>query len=160
MTGVDELVESIRAQMALDGEAEQEILCELRDHLETAVQQSLAEGLTEAEALARAASRFGLEEQIGQELQAAHAGQGTADAVIAAALPVVCALILRWLVFAPDGTAIDWSQLLNRPAFWAVAVAALLIPLLKFERRWYALATWAFFWGLTVLFVTLPAQRW
>jgi hypothetical protein len=36
----------------------------------------------------------------------------------------------------------------------------LLIPLLKFERSRYALATWAVFWGLTVIFVTLPALRW
>ncbi len=160
MSGVDDLLERIRAQMTLDGETEQEILSELRDHLDTAVEQAEAEGLTEAEALARAASRFGLEEQIGQELQAAHAGQGTADAVVAAALPVICALVLRWLAFAPDGAALDWPQLLSRPAFWGIALAALLIPLLKFERWRYALAMWAFFWGLTVLFVTLPAQRW
>jgi hypothetical protein len=160
MIGVDDLLERIRAQMTLDGEMEQEILAELRDHLEVAVAQAQAEGLTEGEALARAAARFGLEDQVGQELQAAHAGQGTADAVVAAALPVVCALVLRWLAFAPDGTALDWPQLLSRPAFWAVALTALLIPLLKFERWRYALATWLLFWSLTVLFVALPALRW
>jgi hypothetical protein len=160
MSGIDDLLERIRAQMTLDGEMEQDILEELRDHLEAAVEQAQAEGLTEAEALARAASRFGLEEQVGQELQAAHAGWGTADAVVAAALPVICALVLRWLAFAPDGTALDWPQLLVRPAFWAVALVALLIPLLKFERWRYALATWVLFWSLTVLFVALPAQRW
>ena len=160
MNMVDDLLQRIRAQMALDGEMEQEILDELRDHLDAAVEQAQAEGLTEAEALDRAASRFGLEEQVGQELQAAHAGRGTADAVVAAALPVICALVLRWLAFAPDGTALDWPQLLNRPAFWAVALVALLIPLLKFERWRYALATWVLFWSLTVLFVALPALRW
>ena len=160
MIGVDDLLERIRAQMTLDGEMEQEILAELRDHLEVAVAQAQAEGLTEGEALARAAARFGLEDQVGQELQAAHAGQGTADAVVAAALPVVCALVLRWLAFAPDGTALDWPQLLSRPAFWAVALTALLIPLLKFERWRYAMAAWVFFWALTVIFVALPALRW
>ena len=160
MNGVDDLLDRIRAQMTLDSEMEQEILAELRDHLDAAVEQALAEGLTEAEALARAAARFGLEEQVGQELQAAHAGKGTADAVVAAALPVICALVLRWMAFAPDGTALDWPQLLNRPAFWAIALAALLIPLLRFERWRYALATWVLFWGLTVIFVALPAQRW
>ena len=160
MSGIDELLEGIRAQMTLDGETEQEILSELRDHLEAAVEQAQAEGLTQAEALARAASRFGLQEQVGGELQAAHAGRGTADAVIAAALPVLCALVLRWLAFAPDGTALDWPQLLSRPAFWVIALVALLIPLLRFERWRYALATWVLFWSLTVLFVALPAQRW
>ena len=160
MNGVDDLLERIRAQMTLDSETEQEILAELRDHLEAAVEEAQADGLTETEALARAASRFGLEEEVGQELQAAHAGRGTADAVIAAALPVICALVLRWLAFAPDGTALDWPQFLSRPAFWVIALAALLIPLLRFERWRYALATWVLFWGLTVLFVALPAQRW
>jgi hypothetical protein len=73
---------------------------------------------------------------------------------------VVCALVLRWLAFAPDGTALGWPQLLSRPAFWIVALAALFVPLLKFERWRYALATWVLFWGLTVLFVMLPALRW
>lgn len=160
MTGIDELLDRIRARIDLDGETEQEVLAEVRDHLEQAVAQAREEGLDETEALAQAAARFGLEEEIGQALQATHAGWGTADAVIAAALPVVCALILRWLAFAPDGTALGWPQLLSRPAFWIVAVAALLVPLLKFERWRYALVTWVFFWMLTVLFVALPAGRW
>jgi hypothetical protein len=160
MSGIQDLLDRIRVQMELDGETEQEILDELRDHLEEAVSGARAEGLGEAEALARTAARFGLEEEIGQELQAAHAGWGTADAVLAAALPVLCALILRWLAFAPDGTALGWPQPLSRPAFWIVALAALLIPLIKFERWRYALATWILFWGLTVVFVALPAMRW
>jgi hypothetical protein len=154
------LVARLRAQMDLDGETEHEVLTEIRDHLEETVAEARAEGLDEAQALARAAARFGLEEEVGRELQATHAGWGTADAVIAAGLPVVCALILRWLAFAPDGTALGWPQLLSRPTFWAVALAALLIPVLRFERWRYALVAWAIFWGLTVIFVTLPALRW
>ena len=160
MTGIDDLLRRIAAQMDLDGETEQEVLAEIRDHLEEAVAEARAEGLDEAGALARAATRFGLEEEVGRELQATHAGWGTADAVVAAALPVLCALVLRWLAFAPDGTALGWPQLLSRPAFWIVALAALLVPLLKFERWRYALATWVLFWMLTVIFVALPALRW
>ena len=159
MTGIEELLDHIRVQMDLDGQTEHEVLAEIRDHLEAAVAAARAEGLDEAEALNQAAARFGLEE-VGPALQAAHAGWGTADAVVAAAIPVVCALTLRWLAFAPDGTALGWPQLLNRPAFWIVAVAALLLPALKFERRRFALATWVVFWGLTVLFISLPALRW
>jgi hypothetical protein len=154
------LLTRLRAQMDLDGETEHEVLAEIRSHLEETVAEARAEGLDEAQALARAAARFGLEEEVGRELQATHAGRGTADAVVAAGLPVVCALILRWLAFAPDGTALGWPQLLSRPAFWAVALAALLIPVLRFERWRYALVAWAIFWGLTVIFVTLPALRW
>ncbi len=160
MTDIDGLVSRVRAQMDLDRETEYEVLTEIRDHLEEAVAEARAEGLDEAEALDRAASRFGLEKEVGKELQAAHAGWGTADAVIAAGLPVICALILRWLAYAPDGTALGWPQLLSRPAFWIVALAALFIPLLKFERWRYALVAWVIFWGLTVIFVTLPALRW
>ena len=160
MNEIDHLVARIVAQMDLDAETQRQVLAEIRDHLEEAIAEARAEGLDEAGALARAATRFGLEEEIGRELQAAHAGWGTADAVVAAALPVVCALILRWLAFAPDGTALGWPHLLSRPAFWIVALVALLIPLLKFERWRYALATWVLFWGLTVLFVSLPALRW
>lgn len=160
MSTIDHLLARLRAQMDLDGETEHEILAEVRDHLEETVAQARAEGLDEEQALAQAAARFGLEEEVGKELQAAHAGWGTADAVIAAGLPVVCALILRWLAYAPDGTALGWPQLLARPAFWVVALAALFVPLLKFERWRYALAAWVIFWGLTVIFVTLPALRW
>ncbi|MEJ2211303.1 MAG: hypothetical protein P8129_19995 [Anaerolineae bacterium] len=160
MNEIDRYLDAIAAQMDLDVETEHEILDEVRDHLEMAVEQARSEGLDQAEALSRVAARFGVGEEVGRALQAAHAGWGTADAVVAAALPVICALVLRWLAFAPDGTALGWPQLLARPSFWVVALAALLVPLLRFERWRYALAAWVFFWALTVLFVTLPAQRW
>jgi hypothetical protein len=160
MTELDHLMVRVQAQMDLDSETEHEVLSEIRDHLEEAMADAQAEGLSEADALAQAMMRFGLEEEVGRELQATHAGRGTADAVIATAVPVVCALSLRWLAFAPDGTALGWPQLFGRPAFWLVALMALLIPLLKFERWRYALVTWFVFWGLTVIFVALPALRW
>ncbi len=73
---------------------------------------------------------------------------------------MICALLLRWLVFAPDGTALGWQQVLGRPAFWMVALAALLVPLLKFERWRYALVSWGFFWIITVIFALGSAVRW
>jgi hypothetical protein len=160
MTSIDDVLARIQAEMDLDSETERDVLAEIRDHLEEAVAEARAEGLSVEEAMARAATRFGLEAEVGRELQAAHAGWGTADAIIATALPVVCALVLRWLAFAPDGTALGWPEFLSRPAFWIIALVALLIPLLRFERWRYALVTWAIFWGLTVLFVALPAMRW
>jgi hypothetical protein len=158
--GIDQLLTRVQSQMDLDVETEQDVLAEIRDHLEEAVTVAQADGLGEDEALALAAVRFGVEEEVGQELQDAHAGWGTADAVIAAGLPVLCALILRWLAFAPDGSSLGWPQLLSRPAFWIVALVALLIPLLKFDRWRYALVAWIIFWGLTMIFVTFPAMRW
>jgi len=156
---VDDILARVRARLDLDAEMERELLEELRDHLEDAVAAARARGLDEEKALAEAATRFGVEE-VGRELQATHAGWGTADGVVAAALPVVCALALRWLVFAPNGTAVGWQEVLVRPAFWVVSLAALIVPLLRFPRWRYALVSWAFFWALSVIFFVLPALRW
>lgn len=159
-TLIDQLLARISIHMDLDRETEQDVLAEIRDHLAESAAKARHQGLSEADALHRAAARFGVEEEIGRSLQATHVGWGTSDAVVAAALPVLCTLCLRWLVFAPDGTALGWPELLSRPAFWILAVAALAIPILKFERRHYALVTWVLFWGLTVAFVTMPALHW
>jgi hypothetical protein len=156
---VDETLARIRAHLDLEAEMEHEVLEEIRAHLEDAVAAARARGLDEEEALAEVAARFGVEE-VGRELQATHLGWGTADGVVAAALPVVCALILRWLVFAPDGTVVGWREVLIRPVFWVVALAALLLPLFRFPRWRYALVSWAFFWILTVIFCAWPALRW
>ena len=156
---IEPILARIQAHLNLEGELEHDVLEEIRSHLEEAVAAARAQGLDETAALTAAAARFGLEE-VGAELQEVHAGWGTAHAVIAAGLPVLCALALRWLVFAPDGTALGWPQLLTRPAFWIVGSVALLAPLLKFGRWRYALAAWAFFWAITILFVTWPARLW
>jgi hypothetical protein len=156
---VDDVLDSIRTRLDLEAETEYELLEEVRAHLEDAVAAARARGLDEEAALAEAAARFGVEE-VGRELQAAHMGWGTADGVVAAGLPVVCALVLRWLVFAPDGTAVGWREVLVRPAFWVVAVAALAVPLLRFPRWRYALVSWAFFWILSMIFFAWPALRW
>ncbi len=160
MNELEDIVRHIQAELDLDKETEQEVLDEIRSHLEEVVAEGLAAGMSRQEALSQAAERFGLGQQVGRELQAAHAGWATADAVIATGLPVLLALLLRWLVFAPDGTAIGWQQVLVRPAFWAVALAALLVPLLKFERWRYALVSWSFFWIVTVVFALGSAVRW
>jgi hypothetical protein len=156
---IEQVLACIRAQMDLDSETEHEVLEEISSHLEEAVAAARERGLDEQAALAEAAARFGVEE-VGVELQQVHAGWGTADAVIAAGLPVVCALVLRWLIFAPDGTALGWPQLLTRPAFWVVAAVALMVPLLKFGRWRYALAAWIFFWAITIIAMVWPTQRW
>jgi len=156
---VERVLERVRAQLDLDADREYELLEELRSHLEEAVAAAQARGLDEKKALAEAAACFGVEE-VGRELQATHVGWGTADGVMAAALPVICALALRWLVFAPDGTAVGWRGVLVRPAFWVVSLAALLVPLLKFPRWRYALVSWVFFWVLSVIFFAWPALRW
>ena len=156
---VDQVLARIRAYLALDAETEHDVLEEIRFHLEQAIETAEQRGIDQQTALAQAAARFGVE-QVGRDLQATHVGWGTADGIIAAALPVVCALVLRWLVFAPDGTAVQWQEILARPTFWGVSLAMLIVPLLKFRRRRYALVTWGVFWVLSITFVMWPALRW
>jgi hypothetical protein len=157
--GIEQLLARIGAEMDLDSDTEHEVMEEIRSHLEEAVASAQARGLDEQAALAETARRFGAEE-VGAELQQVHVGRGTADAVVAAGLPVVCALVLRWLVFAPDGTALGWPQMLDRPAFWVIASAAFLVPLLKFGRWRWGMVSWTFFWIITIIFATLPVLRW
>jgi len=159
MATVDEILTRIRARLDLEAETEYELLEEIRVHLETAMEEAHARGLDEAEALAQVAERFGVEE-VAEELQATHAGWGTLEGIAAAALPVLFALVLRWLVFAPDGTAVGWQEMLSRPALWAVALIAILLPILHFPRRRYALAAWGVFWGLSILIAGAQAVHW
>jgi len=160
MSDIEDLLRQIQQELDLDRETEQEVLAEIHTHLEESVAEAIAAGMSREEALTQAAVRFGVGQEVGQALQVAHGGWATADAVVAAGLPVLLALVMRWLVFAPDGTAIGWRQILVRPAFWAVALAALLVPLLKLERWRYALVSWGFFWMMTVIFALGSAVRW
>lgn len=155
---IDEVLERIRGEMTLEAETEYEVLEEIRGHLEEAVAEGRARGLDDEEALAEAAARFGVEE-VGQELQATHEGWGALEGIAAAALPVLCALVLRWLVFDPAGTFVGWEEMVSGPVFWAIAVLALVIPLWRFPRRRYALISWAIFWGLSVATIVGEAVR-
>jgi len=156
---IERLLASIGSQLDLDAELEREVIDEIRGHLEDAAADAEVHGVTRQDALAEAAARFGVTD-VGLQLHSVHEGQATADGVVAASLPVVCALVLRWLVFSPGGTAVNWRELLIRPAFWVVAGAALLVPMLRFTNRRYALVSWTFFWVLSVIFALGPALRW
>lgn len=156
---VDDVLRQIRARLDLEAETEHEVLEEIRCHLEEAVDEARAGGLDEVAALAQAAARFGLDDAAA-EIQATHTGWGTLEGVAAAALPVLLALVLRWVVFNPDGTVTGWHEMLARPALWAAAAIALLVPLRWFPRRRYALIGWAIFWSLSVLVIAARAVHW
>jgi hypothetical protein len=131
------------------------------------VDAARVKGQDEEIAILKAAEALDLED-LGVELQKVHAPWESADAIVACALPVLLALVMRWLVFAPDGSTGDWRLtaetahlLLSRPAFWLVAIAALFVPLLQFRRWRYALVGWGIFWALTLVFALFPvASRW
>ena len=156
---VGRLLASVGAQLDLDAERERDVVDEIRGHLEDAAADAEARGVAREDALAEAAARFGVDD-VGRQLSGVHEGEATVDGIVAAGLPVICALVLRWLVFSPSGTAVHWNELLIRPAFWVVACATLLVPMFRFSRRRYALVLWTFFWVLSVVFTVGPALRW
>ena len=153
---VDEVLTQIREQLHLSKETEHEVLAEIRTHLEDAVAEASASGVDEQMALRKAAERFGLDEA-GAELQIVHSNWESIDAIAATALPVLFTVMLRWLAFAPDGSVLDWQQLLNRPGFYTLAFVALIIPIYHFHRWRYALVVWGVFWFLTVIFIIFPS---
>ena len=156
---IDDVLDQIRPGLGVEAEAEHEILEEIRGHLEEAVAVAVSRGVDERQALADAAAAFGIG-PASAELRKTHAGWGTLEGVAAAALPVVFALVLRWLIFAPDGTADAWREMLSQPTFVVIAGVAILLPLARFPRRRYAIALWLFFWGLSIVTVVLPTMRW
>lgn len=153
---VDSVLLNLSIHLHLSKETEHEILDEIRAHLEDAVENARQRGADEQEALRAAAEQFGMLES-GAALQEVHNHKDGISALTAAALPVLFAVLLRWLIFAPDGSPAAWRKLLDAPAFYIIAAAALVIPVLAFRRWRFALVTWAFFWLLTVIFALYPA---
>jgi hypothetical protein len=160
MMGIDHVLDLIRQRLDMSSETEHELIEEIRTHLEEAAADAQAQGADETQALLKAAERFGVDE-VGKELQKVHQPWESADAIIACALPGLAALILRSLIFAPDGPALGWSELLIRPAFWIVAFVALVIPFVQFRQWRYAVVSWGLFWILSIIFVAFPSiQNW
>ena len=157
---IDQALAKIRAQLNLSNEMENELLAEIRTHLEEALARSRARGGDEGTALQEVLDQFGIEE-VGPQLQEVHTGRESIEAIAATALPIVFALILRWLVFVPQGTYQAWAQLLAQPVFWIVAAAALVAPALLFRRWHFVLVGWGIFWLITIILVTFPnTQNW
>jgi hypothetical protein len=100
--------------------------------------------------------RFGGAE-VGKALQQVHAQWESSEAILACLIPVLAALVLRWVLFTPDGTIAGWQSVLAQPAFWIVALALLLIPVLQFQQWRYVLVNWGFFWIVTLIFILIPA---
>lgn len=155
---IDHVLKQIRAELNLSSETEYDILEEIRTHLEEAVITARSTDSSEDVALLKVAEKFGVTE-VGQALHDVHFGWESTDAIMASMLPVLATLVLRWLVFAPDGSALGWQEWLIRPSFWIVAVVTLVIPLLQFHRWRYALAIWGIFWILSIIFVIFPATN-
>lgn len=155
-TTINQLLSVIEAELTLSQETKHELLAELRDHLEDAWETAVANHEDPQAALSKIAARFGGAE-VGQALQRVHAQWESSEAILACLIPVFATLVLRWILFVPDGTVAGWHSVLAQPAFWIVALALLLIPILQFQRWRYVLVNWGFFWIVTLIFVLIPA---
>ncbi len=155
---IDDVLEQMRPGLNLEAETEYEVLEEIRGHLEEAVNAARTRGLDEQLALKEAAAALGMQ-QTATELHETHAGWGALEGVAMAALPVIFALVLRWVIFAPDGATDTWREMLPRPTLAVIAVVAILVPLLRFPQRRYALVLWVLFWGLSLITVLWPTLR-
>lgn len=160
MTTINSILRQIQAELNLSRETEQEILDEIRTHFEDALIDGRQRGIEDAVILSETAEAFGVNVTT-NALNSVHMRWESADAVIACIVPTLAALILRWLAFAPNGSALGWQNLLLRPAFWIVAFACLFIPILQFSQWRYAIVSWSIFWFFTVIFIALPnIQSW
>ena len=153
---IDLVLKRIGRDLKLNNDTKHEILEEMRCHFEDAVDDAVRRGVNPLDALHDAVGRFGIEE-VGPELQAVNGTSESSDAIFIALVPVVGALLLRWVIFSPAGASADWTHFLQRPAFWIVAVVTLLIPILQFQKRSHTIITWIIFWSLTLIFALLPA---
>lgn len=153
---ISQILATIEAELTLSLETKQELLSELRDHLEDAWETAVAHGEDPQTALKSIARRFGGAE-VGQALQQVHTGWESSEAILACLIPVLAALVLRWVLFTPQGALAGWQSVLVQPTFWAVALALLLIPILQFKQWRYVLVNWGFFWVVTLIFILIPA---
>lgn len=131
----------------LDRETALAALAEVRDHVHEAMAAARAiDGLDGDAAAARAVAAMGAAAELADGLNAVHAGHGTSEALMAAALPVVGSLALRGLVVSTQaGAAVS-------PYLIALAAGMLLVaPALRFARWRYAVASWTAFWAITLL---------
>lgn len=153
---INQILATIEAELTLSQETKQELLTELRDHLEDAWDTAVANNEDPQNALRTIARRFGSAE-VGKALQQVHAQWESSEAILACLIPVLAALVLRWVLFTPTGAVAGWQSVLVQPAFWIVALALLLVPVLQFQRWRYVLVNWGFFWIVTLIFVLMPA---
>jgi hypothetical protein len=142
----------LAAALPLDRDQQQAILAEVRDHLTVAAEWwQHEEGLEPDAAWERAIEEFGSVREVAAGFVETRRGWGTNEAVAAAALPVVLALLLKLVVLPLMAVPRSWSVLTN-PALLSTATLLLLLPFVWKVERWrFGLAIWVVFWFFTVI---------
>lgn len=140
-------IAAVAAELRLDRESGMQFLAEVRDHLcEGMAHATDALRLPADDAAAHAVAAMGAAVDLAGGVNSVHAGHGTADAMMAVALPVVGSLALRGLLLS-GGTGAAAS-----PWLIGIAITMLLVaPALRFARWRFAVASWSAFWAITLL---------
>lgn len=159
MQSIDDLLGQIQARLGLEAEEEYEVLEEIRGHLEESVLAAKLQGMNHEQALQQAAAAFGIE-QSAQALHQTHKTWGIGDALALAAVPVLLTIVLRWLIFSPDGTAAAWQWQQSWSNLWLVTSVLVVVPIWYFSRRLYLVGLWLFFWAISIGMLLWASQRW
>jgi hypothetical protein len=146
---VEAYLREVRRRLRVDPAMEKAILAELRSHLEEATIAHQAMGLSRERAEARAIKEFGEAWEVAKQLQGVH-GSSFNQALLAAFLPVVLTIVLKWVAIPLLRLSAAW-QVVTSPAFLSVAALLLLLPTLRWEKWRYGLPAWGFFWAMTIL---------
>ncbi len=133
-----------RSLMGLGDGAREEIVREVRSHLEEAAAELCQGGHNPDEGVTLAIARFGEAHEIGRAMRQAY-GDPANEAVLSALLPVALTMLFKW-IFLPLLRGIGGWQGNPTPVVVAsLALLALLIPGLTMRRWRYGYAAWAFF---------------
>jgi hypothetical protein len=150
MTAIDNYLEDLRGQLAVDMLTEQEILNEVRTHLEESMAEELARGRSPAEAAKLAISHLGDARILAREMEAVH-GNSVLEALFSTIVPVALALVFKWVALPLIQSYQAWQHLSTPLLFVTLAALALLTPGL-FLRRWrLGFPAWLFFGTLSIM---------
>jgi hypothetical protein len=146
---LERYLSAVASQLNVDPGTEQEILGEIRSHLEEATTDLQAEGLGPEESIAVALQEFGEAREIGRMLGRQHSDSAN-QAVLAAFLPVALALTFKWLLLPLLRDLAHWQASPTPIIFACLALLALLVPGLTFKSWRYGYSVWAFFSLVTI----------
>lgn len=151
MNAAERYLAELAAALALDRDQQQAILAEVADHLAVSAEWWQQAGLSEEEAWERAVADFGTVDEVAGSFVKTRRGWGTGEALAAAGLPVLFALILKLVVVPLLALPRSWA-VLTHPALLSTAILLLLLPLAWRAERWrFGLLVWVVFWFFTII---------
>jgi hypothetical protein len=144
MTEIQTYLQELRRHLSVDAATEEEILKEVRSHLEESAVALQAEGLCVQESQRLAIERFGNAREVAGLMRRVHSSSVN-EAILASCLPVALTLSFKWVALPLLASIGHWQGNPTPIVFGALAMLALLVPGLTMHRWRYGYAAWAFF---------------